>query len=177
MRWGVNIFMTELDEKMDAIKKAIQMEKDGRKFYLNAATQTTSPMGVLVFQNLAADELMHLETFQKIFEKKVGRKEWDELAKSSRKYADLTVFPKDLTSAKGAETNTNELDALNMAMDAEKGAIQFYGEILKGTKDPMVRDILKEIIQQEKSHLFILNEEFNYLSTSGYWYEMDYIGG
>lgn len=169
--------MTDVDDLMDAIKKAIQMEKDGRAFYLNAATQTTSPMGVLVFQNLASDELVHLETFQKIFEKTVSTNEWDELVNSSKKYADLKVFPKDLTSADGADATTDELDAINIAMDSEKKAIQFYGEILKGASDSMVADIIKEIIQQEKNHYFILNEEFTYLSKNGIWYEMDYFGG
>ncbi len=168
--------MTGVNEGMEAIKKAIQMEKDGRAFYMNAATQTTSPLGVLLFQNLAADELIHLETFQKIFEKQVSKSEWDDLVHASKKYANLTVFPKDLRSSEGASPASDELDALNIAKDAEKKAIEFYGRILNETQDPMVKDILNEIIQQEKNHYFILSEEFTYLSNTGTWYEMDYLG-
>lgn len=176
MHLGV-IHMTGVNEGMEAIKKAIQMEKDGRAFYLNAAAQITSPLGEEVFQSLAADELVHLATFQKIFEKEVSKKEWDDLVNSSKKYANLTVFPKDLKSADGASADTNELDALNIAMDAEKKAIEFYGGILEETEDSLVRDILGEIIQQERNHYLILNEEFTYLSDTGHWYEMDYLGG
>ena len=138
--------MTEEAEQLETIKKAIQMEKDGRAFYLNAATQTTSPMGVLLFQSLAADELIHLNTFQKIFENEVGKGEWDSLVNSSKKYANLTVFPKDLKSGEGSNADLDELDAINIAMSAEKEAIKFYGEILSGNTDDLVKDILNEII-------------------------------
>ncbi len=169
--------MTGVNEEMEAIKKAIQMEKDGRAFYLKAAAQTSSEMGVSIFESLAADELMHLDTFQKIFENTVGKNEWEELVNTSKKYANLTVFPKDLNSAKGGSPDTNELDALSIAMDAEKHAVDFYGGILKETEDPMVRDILEEIIQQEKNHYMLLNEEFTHLSSTGHWYELDPLGG
>ena len=97
---------------------------------------------------------------------------------SSKKYAKLSVFPKDLkAAAEGAGPDTNELDALHMAMDSEQQAIHHYSKILENTEDGDVRKIIEEIIQQEKSHYFILQEEFTHLSDTGFWYEMDYLGG
>jgi rubrerythrin len=170
------ISMTEGNEQMEAIKQAIQMEKDGRAFYLKAAAQTSSDMGREIFDSLANDELLHLDTFQKIFEENVSKDEWNQLVNTSRKYADLKVFPKDLKSIEGADPDTDELDALNLAMDAEKQAIEFYGTILAGTTDPVVQDIIREIIQQEKTHYMIMNEEFTYLGSSGHWYDVGPLG-
>ena len=65
------------DDVKDAIKKAIQMEKDGYEFYQKAAAQTTSKMGATIFESLANDELMHLDVFQKIFQDTVGKDEWE----------------------------------------------------------------------------------------------------
>lgn len=174
-RTGVS-HMTGTEQEMEAIKKAIQMEKDGRAFYLKAAAQTSSELGRSIFDSLANDELLHLDTFQKIFEKAVGKDEWKKLVNTSKKYADLNVFPKDLKVTEGAHPDTDELDALNMAMEAEKEAIDFYGKILQETEDPMVKDILQEIIQQERNHYRILNEEFTYLGSSGYWYDVGPLG-
>ena len=156
---------------------AIQMEQDGYGFYKKAAAQTSSKMGQTIFESLATDELVHLETFQKIFQDKVGKAEWDALANSSKKYEKLSVFPKDLKAVEGASPDTNELDALHMAMDSEQEAINHYTKILEDTKDEEVRKIIEEIIQQEKSHYFILQEEFTHLNDTGFWYEMDYLGG
>ena len=56
--------MVEEDVKR-AIQTAIQMEQEGYDFYQKAAAQTSSDMGRTVFKSLAADELLHLEVFQK----------------------------------------------------------------------------------------------------------------
>ena len=59
--------MTATHDVKDAIRMAIQMERDGYDFYKKAAAQTSSEMGQTIFESLANDEIVHLETFQKIF--------------------------------------------------------------------------------------------------------------
>ena len=62
--------MSDGENVKDAIKTAIQMEKDGYSFYQKAAAQTSSDMGRTVFKSLAADELLHVEVFEKLFNEK-----------------------------------------------------------------------------------------------------------
>ena len=71
------------------------MEKDGYSFYEKAAAQTNSEMGRTIFESLASDEQRHLDIFQKMFEEKVGQSEWNDLIKSSKKYANIPIFPAD----------------------------------------------------------------------------------
>lgn len=168
--------MTQINVK-EAIQTAIQMEKDGYNFYKKAAAQTTSSMGKEIFESLAHDEELHLEVFQKLFDEQVGKSEWDDLVNSSKKYANLSVFPKDLQSSAEGHPSTNELDALRMAMDSEKEAIDYYSKIFSCAADEQAKQIINEIISQEKSHYFLLEQEFNHLSSTGYWYELDYLGG
>ena len=96
---------------------------------------------------------------------------------SSKKYVDLQIFPKDLKSIEGANPDTNELDALNIAMVSEKDAIDFYNKIKTETKDKDVKEVIDKIIEQEKNHYMIFEEEFNHLNRTGYWYELDILGG
>ena len=165
--------MTESVEVKEAIKMAIQMEKDGYAFYTKAAAQTSSENGSKIFEGLAKDELLHLEVFQDLFADEIEKAEYDGLVKSSQKYTALTVFPKDLKSTEGSSPDTNDIDALNSAMNAEKEAVDHYTEILEKTTDERVAEILKEIIHQEKQHYFILEEEFSFLGRTGYWYDLD----
>jgi rubrerythrin len=158
----------------EAIQQAIQMEKDGYAFYMRAAAQTSDETGSRIFQSLAKDEQMHLETFQKLFEDCIEKSEYEKLVNSSKKYANLPVFPKDLKSS-GADPDTNDLDALNAAMDSEKQAIQYYSMILENTEDEDARNIIKEIIHQEKNHYHILEEEFTFLGRTGYWYDSEHL--
>ncbi len=168
--------MTEIENVKDAIKTAIQMEKAGYSFYQKAAAQTSSEMGKSVFKSLAADELLHLEIFQKIFDEKIGKTEWYDLTNTSKKYADIPIFPKDLQTVEGANPDTNEIDALRMAMDSEKDAIEYYTKIRENSKDDQINEIIDEIINQEKNHYNVLEGEFHHINSTGYWFELDYLG-
>jgi len=168
--------MSDIENVKDAIRTAIQMEKDGYAFYQKAAAQTSSDMGVTVFKSLAADELLHLEVFEKLFEEKVGKDEWHDLVNTSKKYADIQVFPKNLQKVEGADPDTNEIDALRIAMDAEQEAIDYYTNILNNLTDEKVKEIISEIIEQEKNHYRVLEGEFHHINSTGYWFELDYLG-
>jgi len=161
----------------EAIQTAIQMEKDGYAFYQKAAAQTSSDMGRSVFEGIAKDELLHLDIFQKLFEEKVGKSEWDDLVDSSKKYQEIPIFPKDLKEVEGVKPDANEIDALRIAMDSEKDAIDYYTEIWENSSDDEIKKIINEIIEQEKKHYFLLEGEFYHLSSTGYWYDLDFLGG
>jgi rubrerythrin len=169
--------LEEITDVMEAIKSAIQMEKDGYSFYKKAAAQTSSEMGRTIFESLANDELTHLDVFEKMFNNKVSNKEWDALVESSKKYVSVPIFPKDPKQVDGINPDSNELDALRVAMDTEKNAIDHYTKIINASKDPDVKKIIEIIIEQEKNHYSILEGEFSHLSSTGYWYELDYLGG
>lgn len=167
-----------IDEDVkNAIKTAIQMEKDGYAFYKKASAQTSSDMGREIFDSLANDEQLHLEVFQKLFEDRINKSEWNNLVNSSKKYAEIDIFPKDLQQIEGANPDTNELDAIKIAMDSEKDAIEYYGKIKEKAKEDDIKRIINEIIEQEKNHYSILQEEFEHLTKTGYWYELDFLGG
>ena len=168
--------MPEIENVKDAIRTAIQMEKDGYAFYQKAASQTSSDMGKSVFESLAADELLHLEVFQKLFDEKIGNEEWHDLVNTSKKYADIQIFPKDLQKVEGANPDTNEIDAIRMAMDSEQMAIDFYTKIREKSSDDEVNKIIDEIIDQEKNHYQILEGEFHHINSTGYWFDLDYLG-
>jgi rubrerythrin len=168
--------MLDIENVKDAIKTAIQMEKDGYSFYQKAAAQTSSDMGKTVFKSLAADELLHLEVFEKLFNEKVGKTEWHDLVNTSKKYVDIPIFPKDLKKIEGANPDINEIDALHIAMDSEQKAIEYYTEIREKSSDDEVNKIIDEIINQEKNHYNILEGEFHHINSTGYWFELDYLG-
>ena len=169
--------MTTIENVKDAILTAIQMEKDGYAFYTKAAAQTKSDMGRTIFESLAADEQRHLDIFQKMFEDKLGKSEWNDLINSSKKYANIPVFPTNLKDAPGMDLESTEIDALRMAMDSEQEAINYYNKIKETINNKDLKNILNEIIEQEKNHYSLLEKEFNHINTTGYWFEFDYLGG
>jgi len=169
--------LAQIENIKDAILTAIQMEKDGYDFYSKAAAQTNSEMGRTIFESLANDEQRHLDVFQKMFEEKVGKSEWNDLVNSSKKYANIPVFPTNLKEAPGMDEESTEIDALRLAMDSEREAIDYYSDIKEKLKDEDLRNVINEIIEQEKNHFSLLENEFNHINSTGYWFEFDYLGG
>jgi len=169
--------MPEIENVKDAILIAIQMEKDGYAFYTKAAAQTNSNMGRTIFESLADDEQRHLDVFQKMFEDKIGQSEWNDLINSSKKYANIPIFPLDIKDASGMDPDSTEIDALRMAMDSEKEAIDYYNNIKENLDDRELKNVIDEIINQEKNHYSLLEKEFNHINSTGYWFEFDYLGG
>jgi rubrerythrin len=112
-----------------------------------------------------------------MFEDKVSESEWNDLVDSSKKYAKIPIFPTDLNDASGMDAESTELDALRMAMDAEKEAIEYYEKIRENLENQDVKKVIEEIIEQEKNHYSLLEKEFNHINTTGYWFEFDYLGG
>ena len=168
--------MKKFSSVREAIETAIQMEKEGYAFYNKAAAQTSSDMGRSVFESLANDELVHLDVFQKLFDDKFGESEWGDLVNSNKKYREMPIFPKDLKTIEGINLDTDELDALRIAIDSEKEAIDYYMEIRANSDDDNVKKIIDMIIEQEKKHYFLLEQEFHHINTTGYWFELDYLG-
>ena len=168
--------MNNVKNVKDAIKTAIQMEKDGYSFYEKAAAETSSEMGRTIFKSLAADELLHLEVFKKLFDEKIGKQEWYDLVSTSNKYVDIPIFPRNLKKVAGANPDTNEIDALRIAMDSEQKSIDYYTKIKEKIVDKELIKIIDEIIIQEKSHYTVLEGEFNHINSTGYWFELDYLG-
>ena len=169
--------MSEITNIKDAITTAIQMEKNGYSFYKKAAAQTTSPAGQDIFESLAQDEEVHLAVFQKMFEETISRTEWDRLVNSSKKYQDIPLFPKDLIAVEGAQPDVDDLDAIRIAMDSERDAIEYYTDLLTAIKDQETKKIMNTIIEQEKNHYALLQQEFDHLDSAGSWYELNILGG
>jgi rubrerythrin len=112
-----------------------------------------------------------------MFEDKVDKSDWNDLVNSSKKYANIPVFPTDLKDAPGMDLDSTEIDAIGLAMDSEKEAIEYYGKIKENLEDEDIKIVIDEIIAQEKNHYLLLEKEFNHINTTGYWFEFDYLGG
>jgi rubrerythrin len=170
-------------EVLKAIETAIQIEKDGLAFYTEAARQTTDPNGKKMFQSLARDEAAHLRLFETVHESLLKEGHWlspEEVAAISPKRLDRPpIFPTGdaikaalrLRSGQ-AETPERELSALRRGIQAEKDSIAFYSQQMDKTDDPDARAMYAYLIEQEEGHRTILQGEYDYLTRTGFWFDI-----
>ena len=61
--------VTEQDKTLEALKIAIQMEIDGKEYYLKASRESTNELGRKLLQSLAGEEDVHRQKFDRLSKK------------------------------------------------------------------------------------------------------------
>ena len=64
--------------RLNALEVALNNETKERKFYLKHAERTSHPLGKLMFQQIADDELEHYERLKQLHEKWEKGGQWPE---------------------------------------------------------------------------------------------------
>lgn len=154
----------------ESIRMAIDMERSGRAFYLQAAEKTAQPTGKAVFSRLANEEALHLLTFERMLDKNAQLAEWREWLKAFPDHQPLPIFGE---KARQAIRNDamDELQALRVAMQQEREAINFYGGIATSAQEEAVAGIFRFVSEQEVYHYDLLQAEYDSLTQSGFWFD------
>jgi rubrerythrin len=162
-------------EVLKAIETAIQIEKDGLAFYTEVTRQTDDPNGKKMFKSLARDEAAHLKLFEDARQALLERDHWlspEEVAAiSPGEFERSPIFPTD-EEVKAVEVPKRELEALQRGLQAEKDSIAFYSQEKDKTDDPDGKAMYAYLVEQEEGHRTILQGEYDYLTRTGFWFDV-----
>jgi rubrerythrin len=155
------------------LTKAMQLERDGHAFYLEAAEQTQSEAGRNMYLSLARDELQHLQILDEAYRSWLGEGVWpsaEELAlEGSRRWP---VFPPPGQAAESVTPRTGELEALRQGIASEEASIALYQQGLEMATTPEARKLYQYLVEQEEGHRTILEGEYDYLTNTGFWFDL-----
>jgi rubrerythrin len=167
--------MESTPQVLEAIETAIQIEKDGLAFYTEAARRTDDPQGKRMFQTLAVDERAHLDLFENAREALLEGATWlsaEQVAEiSPRRSVRQPIFPAG-DAVEAAEVPEYQLDALRRGIQAEEDSIAFYREQMRQTDDPDGKAMYAYLVEQEEGHRVILQGEYDYLTQTGFWFDV-----
>lgn len=143
---------------IEVIEMAKDIEKRGYDFYKNQSEKTQNKELKELFTKLADDELDHYNRFEELGEmiKEQTKKELEyvydpEVSAYLEAIVEFTIFP----AEEGVEIS-DIIDAVQIAIYAEKDSILFYNEMLEHNDDDQTAVILKKLIKEEKQHLLDL---------------------
>ena len=155
----------------EAIKTSIDLEKNGRKFYLEAATTTKSESGKKIFQMLADEENLHLATFKKMLKSLDNLDNWQDIIKDYPQARQVPVFGVKQPAKDATKVTTDELNALRLAMKQEKEAISFFEKSSELAENEDVKKIFSFVREQEVFHYNLLQAEYDHLNQTGFWFD------
>jgi len=139
----------------EALKMAIQAEKDSMDFYRRAGAATRNERAKKVFDLLANEEVGHLKSF------------FDHYRGSE--FGDLKTFmesPPNMKNTtyqaleKAITENTHEQAALEIALKEEKSCIEHYSMLVKDIIDPLVRAVFQQVVKETENHYAMIEDEY-----------------
>lgn len=152
----------------NAIRDAIILEINGRKFFNHAAEVTHHPKGKKMFLHLAEEEVKHLETFSKMFNEILGGSDWKKELIPDDVSGEAPLVKK-LKESMKQEEGKGEVEALRIGMELERNAITFFQEAAAATDDPVAKKIFLEISEEEKFHFDLLQAQYDSVTGTGFW--------
>ena len=140
-----------------ALEMAISIEENGAAFYASAAEKTEDGELRELFEALAGREVEHREVFEAMAERlepAAGVRESDVGNYTSflEVALDHAVFSGQDKALRMAEAADTREAALRAAMGFEKDTMLFYYDLREMVADKD-REIISEVIQEEKQHL------------------------
>jgi len=163
--------MSERALKM--LSTALEMEEKGYKFYHKFVAECGIGVAGQIFKLLMEDELVHIQRIKSIYEFLNGGGGWsDEWKLKAEAHENLGQVFRDLAKEYGANIScsTSDLEALNIGLDFEKKAMQFYNEHLRSAQDELEREFLEAMIHEESRHYDLLDDMKFYLTDPDHWF-------
>ncbi|WP_168205821.1 ferritin family protein [Geobacter sp. FeAm09] len=149
--------MTQSKEMLDAVMRAIELEKETFDLYVKAEHKTFNPAGKRFFKWLAKTEEEHYMKLTELYHSLHESGRWVFYGGSGF----------ELEPADGHEQqvgfDTDDLEALKIAQKIEQRGMAYYEELIAKTGDPDGRAMLETLRNEEVEHLRVITEKLEEL--------------
>ncbi len=159
------------DRTAQAMKTAIEMEKSGHRFFTEASNKVKHEVGRKLFSRLAAEEIDHMRTFEKIFNEVSGGADWKQAMKAVEPAKKVPYFDEARKEFR-VEDMSVELDYLKKALDLERNAMRFFERAIQDAESPEAKQIFKRIHDEEKGHYDLIQSEIDSINGNGFWFDV-----
>lgn len=162
----------EHEATLEGLQTALQMEIDGKEFYLKASQASQNKLGKELLKNLAAEEDIHREIFKNIYNTIKNKKGWPDVKFSGDGGRGLrTVFAKALdVMDKSVNSMPEELDAIKTAMGMENKTLDYYNSRKKQAAYDAEKQLYESLSIQESEHHRILLDYYEFLKDPAQWF-------
>ncbi len=155
-----------------ALKAAVQMEIDGKEYYLKAAGASTNELGKKLLTKLAAEEDLHRKTFENIYATLSRKEGWPESRVPHDGGKGLkTVFSEAIRGmGRDYQAIPTEMDAIQTAMKMENKTYDFYKKQAAAASYDGEKEFYEDLAAQEAEHHSALLDYFEFLKDPADWF-------
>ena len=179
--------MSKQEKALAALRRAMENERDGYRFFLEASERSPDPAGQGTFRSLARDEERHLALLLVEYDSLSTGEGWvdpeeaikremevditkplfpgEELAPQEKSPFEATFSAYDVGKLEG------DLAALEFGMNVEEEFYKMYEQAAAETDDSLGRRAYQFLMKEENRHFKLLQDARDYLSDNKHWWD------
>jgi rubrerythrin len=151
---------------MDIYKYAMQMEVDGRDFYLDLKEKTDNKGLKNILTMMADSEARHYNVILDI-----QKNDKTEFSADTEVLTNVkNIFVK-MKEEKDIDVDTSQAEFYKKALKTEADARKFYLERADEEKDPYRKEIFLNLAEEERKHCVLLENIIGFVSQPADWLE------
>ncbi len=156
-------------EVENALKKAIMVEKEAMKKYLEYAKATKILSGKNMFITLALDEWDHMSLLEKQLESISGSNKWHSAEIPKSEIELLVPKLKETRTKSDRESGIGDIEALTTALTEERVANEYYMKQAGLMSDAAAKQMYLRLAEMEDAHYRIIEAEIDSIHGNGFW--------
>lgn len=156
-------------DSLTILVQALQLEEQGRQFYVDMAARSQDPETVKMFEQLAADEMAHYAYIKREYGALQADKEWipiPELQPLDGVVLNPLIFPVGKKALEVLPDDASEEDGLLFALTIEGKSYALYSAQSQEADDVTARRLFYQLAAAEQGHYNLLM--LRYESRFGY---------
>lgn len=164
---------TASDAALKMLSAALEKEEKGREFYVNAADKCSNPLSKDLFRMLVTEEGIHIKRIKGIFASlSAGNSRSEEWKPVPSENEDLHALVKSRIAQLGPKVSSDstDLEAIDVGIEMEQGAIDFYEQQAKKTTDSLEKSFITMMLAEERNHFAALRDLKLFFTDPESWF-------
>ncbi len=155
--------------KEQNLQVAIQMERDGKAFFLKAASGADNQLVKNIFEELARQEDFHIERILEIYEQMKKEEPLKEWITAVAQVANLDkVFQESLQPK--AQASENDINALRFGLEIEDKSVKYYENLAAHIPETYEKRFYLTLSHEERAHYLRIMDPIEYLTDQFGWF-------
>jgi rubrerythrin len=159
-----------MDELLDALKTALEMEKEGYDLYIKASDKTSNKLGKATLIAIAKKELDHIKAIEEFANRNFDRAIGSINPKEKKEYVQTIMAGLKSRLDEKVKKDSDLDNAYKVALELEKKSFNFYKDLKSRSSDAKAKDFFQFLMGEENTHYQLLQETLEYLDHPANWY-------
>ncbi|MBS4537617.1 ferritin family protein [Clostridium sp. D2Q-11] len=166
-----------MDNTLQILKYAMEMERQGKMFYLKYKDEIQNEKAKKVFANLAEVEEEHYNILKKHYDGLESNKNWSstdlELSSGEEIFQKVLEEEKDKMTEENLDSNFSDMAIMRMAYLIENDFANYYRDAIKKADNEQAKNLLKTLAEWEDKHReYFYNEFKGFMEES--WFDQNF---